>query len=105
MGRPPGMGSTSLRSSGHREPGIWDAFPEALAADLLENGIDLLLSYLNPVIVPGPILRTVRAFLVVHKHLGGDSLTAWTQEQGFPTRRIGSKSGFRVLEVASAPGE
>jgi len=45
------------------------------------------------------------AFLVVHKHLGGDSLAAWTQEQGFPTRRIGSKSGFRILEVASASGE
>jgi methionyl-tRNA formyltransferase len=37
-----------------------DAFPEALAAELLGNGIDLLISYLNPVIVPGPILRTVR---------------------------------------------
>ena len=45
------------------------------------------------------------AFLVVHKHLGGDSLAAWTEEQGFPTRRIGSKSGFRILEVASAAGE
>jgi hypothetical protein len=47
-----------LRAVERLGPG--DAFPEALAADLLENGIDLLISYLNPVIVPGPILRTVR---------------------------------------------
>jgi len=47
-----------LRAAERLGPG--DAFPEALAADLLENGIDLLISYLNPVIVPGPILRTVR---------------------------------------------
>jgi len=45
------------------------------------------------------------AFLVVHKHLGGDSLAEWLRAQGFPTRRIGSRSGFRVLEVASVPGE
>lgn len=46
-----------------------------------------------------------RAFLVVHKHLGADSLAAWAEEQGHATRRLGSKQGFRVLEVAASPGE
>jgi 16S rRNA (guanine1207-N2)-methyltransferase len=35
--------------------------------------------------------------LVVHKHLGGDSLQRWLVEQGFPTDRISSSSGYRVL--------
>jgi 16S rRNA (guanine1207-N2)-methyltransferase len=51
------------------------------------------------------LAASASAFLVVHKRLGGDSLAEWTRAQGFPTRRIGSRSGFRVLEVASVPGE
>lgn len=37
------------------------------------------------------------AVLVVHKHLGSDSLQRWLTEQGFPTERLGSSSGFRIL--------
>lgn len=40
-----------------------------------------------------------RAWLVVHKHLGGDSLAAWLSEQGHHTTRIGSRKGYRLLEV------
>ena len=39
-----------------------------------------------------------RALLVVGKNLGGDSLQRWLEEQGYPTRRIASAKGFRVLE-------
>ena len=39
------------------------------------------------------------AFLVVHKHLGSDSLAKWLGTQGFEVRRLGSSSGFRVLQV------
>jgi 16S rRNA (guanine1207-N2)-methyltransferase len=46
-----------------------------------------------------------RAFLVVQKHLGSDSLARWAGEQGYATRRIGSRSGFRVLAVDAASGE
>jgi 16S rRNA (guanine1207-N2)-methyltransferase len=37
------------------------------------------------------------ATLVVHKHLGGDSLQRWLTEQGYPTERLASSSGYRIL--------
>ena len=39
------------------------------------------------------------ATLVVQKHLGADSLQRWLTAQGFPTERIGSKAGYRLLSV------
>ena len=37
------------------------------------------------------------ALLVVHKHLGSDSLQTWLTAQGHPTDRLASSSGYRVL--------
>ncbi len=54
---------------------------------------ELLLTWL-PRLVPGG-----RAVLVVGKNLGADSLQRWLGEQGYPTRRISSAKGFRVLET------
>ncbi len=45
-----------------------------------------------------------RAVLVVGKNLGGDSLQRWLTEQGFPTERLASKRGYRLLEVSRTPG-
>jgi 16S rRNA (guanine1207-N2)-methyltransferase len=39
------------------------------------------------------------AELVVHKHLGSDSLQRWLTEQGWTTTRLISRSGYRVLIV------
>jgi len=39
-----------------------------------------------------------RAVMVVGKNLGGDSLQAWLTTQGYPTVRLASAKGFRVLE-------
>jgi 16S rRNA (guanine1207-N2)-methyltransferase len=39
------------------------------------------------------------AHLVVQKHLGSDSLARWLAEQGWPTERISSRAGYRILEV------
>jgi 16S rRNA (guanine1207-N2)-methyltransferase len=39
------------------------------------------------------------ARLVVGKNLGSDSLQRWLADQGWPTARVGSEKGFRVLEV------
>ena len=39
------------------------------------------------------------ARLVVGKNLGADSLQRWLVEQGWPTTRVGSEKGFRLLEV------
>ncbi len=40
------------------------------------------------------------AYLVVQRHLGADSLHAWLEREGFPTSRLGSSKGFRVLKVS-----
>lgn len=39
------------------------------------------------------------AWLVVQKHLGADSLAAWLAGEGWAVRRIGSRKGYRILEV------
>ena len=41
-----------------------------------------------------------QARLVVHKHLGSDSLAAWLSGEGWAVRRLGSRKGYRILEVA-----
>lgn len=40
-----------------------------------------------------------RAHLVVHKHLGGDSLAAWLTGAGHTTTKVASRKGYRLLEV------
>ena len=52
---------------------------------------DLLLTWF-PRLVPGG-----RAVMVVGKNLGGDSLQRWLGEQGYPTTRVASAKGFRIL--------
>jgi 16S rRNA (guanine1207-N2)-methyltransferase len=44
-----------------------------------------------------------RAVLVVHRHLGGDSLAAWLETWGWAVRRVGSKQGYRILDVQRRP--
>ena len=34
----------------------------------------------------------------VGKNLGADSLAGWLTDQGFPTAKVASAKGFRVLE-------
>ncbi|MFI8079686.1 class I SAM-dependent methyltransferase [Kitasatospora sp. NPDC086009] len=43
------------------------------------------------------------AFLVVQKHLGSDSLQKWLHDQGYPTTRVTSVNGFRILEARPRP--
>jgi 16S rRNA (guanine1207-N2)-methyltransferase len=43
------------------------------------------------------------AVLVVHKHLGSDSLQAWLTSRGFPTTRLASSAGYRILQSTSVP--
>ena len=42
------------------------------------------------------------ATMVVHKHLGADSLQRWLTEQGFATTRLASSSGYRILASRAA---
>ncbi|MEV1295853.1 methyltransferase [Pseudonocardia sp. NPDC049635] len=83
--------------------------PDEVPGDLSFAGI-----YSNPPIRSGkPALHALllrwlprlmpegRAWLVVAKNLGSDSLHRWLEdEQGFPTARLASEKGYRVLEVA-----
>ncbi len=41
--------------------------------------------------------------LVVHKHLGSDSLQTWLGTQGYPTTRLTSSGGYRILQARRAP--
>jgi 16S rRNA (guanine1207-N2)-methyltransferase len=41
------------------------------------------------------------AYLVVQRNLGSDSLAAWLASEGFGVRRLKSKKGYRILEVAA----
>jgi len=38
---------------------------------------------------------------VAARHLGGDSLHRWLSGEGWPTARIASRAGYRVLEVTA----
>ncbi|MDF9717841.1 methyltransferase [Nocardioides sp. ChNu-153] len=73
---------------------IWSNPPIRIGKAALH---DLLLRWL-PRLAPGG-----RAVLVVGKNLGADSLARWLDEQGWPTTRLASAKGFRVLEVRRAP--
>ena len=42
------------------------------------------------------------AWLVVQKHLGSDSLAAWLAGEGWAVRRLGSRKGYRILQVGRA---
>lgn len=42
-----------------------------------------------------------KAWLVVQKHLGADSLSAWLEGEGWTTTRLVSRAGYRLLEVAA----
>lgn len=43
------------------------------------------------------------ADLVVQKHLGSDSLARWLTDQGWPTERVASRGGYRVLRSTPRP--
>jgi 16S rRNA (guanine1207-N2)-methyltransferase len=40
--------------------------------------------------------------MVVGKNLGADSLATWLGEQDYPTTKLASAKGFRVLESRSS---
>jgi 16S rRNA G1207 methylase RsmC len=70
---------------------IWSNPPIRIGKDALH---DLLLRWL-PRLTPNGSAR-----LVVGKNLGADSLQAWLTGQGWPTERVSSEKGFRILRVS-----
>jgi 16S rRNA (guanine1207-N2)-methyltransferase len=69
---------------------IWSNPPIRIGKQALHK---LLLRWL-PRLAPAGV-----AHLVVGKNLGADSLQRWLIEQGWPTERIASEQGFRILQV------
>lgn len=45
--------------------------------------------------------RDGQAYVVVGKNLGADSLQRWLTDSGWPTDRVASAKGFRVLRVSA----
>lgn len=71
---------------------IWSNPPIKVGKDELHSILDLWL----------PRLRASgSAVLVVNKNLGSDSLAAWLERKGWLVRRLGSRRGYRLLEVTS----
>ncbi len=71
---------------------IWSNPPIRIGKQALH---DLLLRWL-PRLSPDGVAR-----LVVGKNLGADSLQRWLIDQGWPTERVASEKGFRILVVSS----
>lgn len=91
---------------------------EVCAPDDVDESVRFDLIWSNPPIKVGKaelhamlvrwldrLAPTGRAVLVVQKHLGSDSLQRWLNEQGFATTRLGSRAGYRLLEVRPRLGD
>ena len=72
---------------------IWSNPPIRIGKDALR---DLLLLWLHRLTPDG------EAVLVMGRKLGADSMQRWLGEQGFPTERLASKRGYRLLRARRA---
>lgn len=72
---------------------IWSNPPIRIGKAALH---ELLLTWLSRLAPEG------RAVMVVGKNLGADSLQRWLDGQGYPTGRLASAKGFRILETRRA---
>ncbi|HWU31351.1 MAG TPA: methyltransferase [Marmoricola sp.] len=72
---------------------IWSNPPIRIGKEQLH---DLLLRWLPRMTADGT------ATMVVGKNLGADSLSRWLDQHGYPTARLASAKGFRVLESKKA---
>ncbi len=75
---------------------IWSNPPIRIGKEALHG---LLLRWL-PRLRPGG-----RMVMVVGRNLGADSLARWLTEEGWPTQKMASAKGFRVLETRSRAGD
>jgi 16S rRNA (guanine1207-N2)-methyltransferase len=73
-----------------RFAGIWSNPPIRVGKAALH---ELLVTWLDRLLPSG------RAWLVVQRHLGSDSLASWLGSEGFAASRRTSRRGYRVLEV------
>lgn len=102
---------TRANAAAAKTPNVVAALPDDVPAELRFAAIysnppvrvgkaplhDLLQRWL-PRLAPGG-----KAYLVVQRNLGADSLAAWLVTHGYQVDRVKSKKGYRVLAVAG-PG-
>jgi 16S rRNA G1207 methylase RsmC len=69
---------------------IWSNPPIRIGKAALQEILGIWLPRLEP---------TGRAWLVVHKHLGSDSLASWLAAEGWSVERAASRKGYRILSV------
>ena len=74
---------------------IWSNPPIRVGKAVLH---DLLQTWLGR-LAPG----TGTATMVVQKHLGSDSLARWLEQNGWPTERLTSRAGYRILRSTVSP--
>ena len=100
---------TKANAASAAVPNVTASLPGEVPADLQFEAIysnppvrigkaalhDLLLTWLLRLRQGG------RAYLVVQRNLGADSLAAWLATQGYEVQRLKSKKGYRILEVAA----
>ena len=75
-----------------RFDGIWSNPPIRIGKQALHA---LLTTWLDRLAPDG------HAWLVVQRHLGADSLADWLRSEGWPTDRLLSRAGYRLLEVSA----
>jgi 16S rRNA G1207 methylase RsmC len=73
-----------------RFAGIWSNPPIRVGKVVLHDMLTAWLPRLDP---------NGEAWLVVHRHLGADSLAGWLAEQGWKVTRAASKRGYRIMAV------
>lgn len=76
---------------GIRFAGIWSNPPIRIGKTALHDLLQTWLDRLQP---------DAFAWLVVHHHLGGDSLGRWLTAEGWRTSKVASRKGYRILKVS-----
>jgi len=100
---------TRANAGAAKTPNVTASLPDEVPADVRFAAI-----YSNPPVRVGKaplhelLLRWLprldegaRAYLVVQRNLGSDSLAAWLATQGYNVKRLRSKKGYRILEIKS----
>jgi 16S rRNA (guanine1207-N2)-methyltransferase len=77
-----------------RVAGFWSNPPIRIGKAAMHELLDGWFSRL----VPGGT-----AILVVHKHLGADSLATWIGTRGLDVKRLVSRGGYRILAATTPP--
>jgi len=90
-----GLGNIVVLSPEEVDPAIrfaalWSNPPIRIGKSALHELLELWLSRLD---------TGGTAYIVVNKNLGADSLSQWMTGLSYPTNRLASRNGFRVLEV------